>query len=149
MGESRFFKSIKDGVRQTIGPARPTKASEILAGALELWGPNGEGWVTGRLEHNGKLCLIGGISKVACGKATYMGGELIDNRAYLRAMELIRSEISEEPPDRLLGPWDVEADLYQFNDDGGHGFHKVKGAVCNALKRALDEEGEEKECSNE
>ena len=114
---------------------------DILAKALEIWGPNGEHWCRGVLEHGGvyhnSYCLYGGIGKAYCGFPIYD----TEAKEHRRALRLISDEINKSNPHDL-------GIAHAHWNDSRESFKPVKQVVCNALKQALnDEEQEEKHAS--
>ena len=115
--------------------------SDILAKALEIWGPRGEHWCTGHLvkgEHGHQsYCLYGGIGMAAMGKPMYEMDSIekisISGLAHHKALCYVRKAIGKRH----------EFSLACFNDSCAE-FAPVKAVVCDALKQALvDEEQEE------
>lgn len=133
------------------------KASEILAEALEGWGPNGENWCKHFLETpQGEACLIGGITKAAFGRCGYLvepveaefgigkaaSPEQIQEAQ--RAERLVWQQIQAYMGEETDPIWYAESELFEFNDSQDS-FDVVREVVCGALKNALDEEAPKEE----
>lgn len=98
---------------------QPLSVAEVLAEALNVWGPNGEKWIQG-LWNNGRgsYCLLGGIDAAR----RRLGGTA---DSYSKAVDAVSKEINH-----CLGP-------IRFNDEYGRTFAQVKKRVCAAIKREL------------
>ena len=103
---------------------RRRTVSEVLASALEKFGPNGEHWIKG-YEHSRKggedrYCMIGAI------KASTRNANLIDE-----ADRIVRDVLP-------TGYYSVP----MYNDAGKTDFAAVKSAMCKAVNKAVQEESE-------
>lgn len=122
------------------------KASDVLAGALEFWGKDGERWVRGNMgmkRLNG--CFYGGLSAAAFGDAdaalrpigVYGSTHSLCNEvAFHNATQFINDELEAQGRIRSL---------ITFNDRDATGFTDVRKVACGALKRALAAEAKEAE----
>lgn len=130
-----------------------TKASEVLAGALEYWGEHGERWAVGTLDNGSRACLYGGMGRAAYGTGSYGPISLAEakwsaaDKAFKRAETLLLNEIEALGIVRdCVGV--VPASIVRYNDmfskvgtkDRRQRFANIKGVVCRALKKALEEE---------
>jgi len=131
---TRLFKSFR-----SILPGGGDTPSEILAKALEMWGEDGSGWASGTLERNGKVCLIGAITKAGAGQSCYM----VDRPNFMTSKQRRAIEKAEQYLFEAMYPgqkWHSirEPELHAFNDR--RGFKATREVTCKALKRALEDE---------
>lgn len=122
------------------------KASEILARALEIWGPNGERWIQGDLQNTDdddktKFCLYGGIGMAAIGQPCYTEDviRMLEDKPNLIDEETVDAYIKVEKVIRNI----VGENIVEFNDEEGRTFTEIKSVVCSALKKCLTEEEED------
>lgn len=110
-----------------------TKPSEIIAGAMKLFGADGGGWNNHTLQgvrgDKDTYCAIGGLQKVAFGKVVSSGGS---SGACLKTEQLVRAEITGRYTGHSIPVW---------NDSRpSNGFVQIKKVFCAALKTALAQE---------
>lgn len=104
--------------------------ADVLAKALEVWGPNGEHWIKNKLHYRGAHCMIGGIEQAA---------------ALLKANKDVKTEALVKAAYRLPNPYRSDPHSYEdscdrivdYNDAEHCRFRDVKNRVCTALKREL------------
>lgn len=114
------------------------KVSEIIAGALEIFGKDGEHWNNHALAsvkyHDGKkidtYCALGGLSKAAYGSVAYPRKE----NNYKKAAELVLAHTPKYYQDTSILNWN------DSRPSGKRGFNQIKKAFCAALKTALEQE---------
>lgn len=133
----------------------PKKASEVLSRALEFWGPEMENWVAHTVGDGVTGCLYGGLMYGVVGRNYNVERQEVYATcpAYKKAKKLVLDEIERQG-------WPAGLDIVTFNDAksayrdkrdgtsiGNAGFvsqeerkARIKGVVCGALKRALEEE---------
>lgn len=133
------------------------KASEILAKALEIWGPKGEHWLKGDLEYtsregNSMFCLYGGMGMAAINRAcyNYEARDLLDaesefpltdeQQETLHNYDIAVHKVSQVINSRYNNEY--QGDIVSFNDANERTFSEVKGVVCEALKDCLEEESQ-------
>jgi hypothetical protein len=139
------------------------KPSEVLAEALAFWGQGGERWMVEDLGDTSSACLVGGISYAIAGEPLYykdLGVVPEMQDLYVKAMTYVYDELeaqgyySRRTPGWEISPSDLQESLIQFNDHDCltydedddeyagrvENFPKLRGVVCNALKRALEAE---------
>lgn len=123
------------------------KASEVLAEALEFWGPEMERWMSGSIGDGTRACLVGGMVHATNGnRDVRVYNTLKENQeAYHEALKYVLDELDAQGWPR---------DIIEFNDSAsarGYGIHgeiwnnekrtkRIRAIVCAALKRALETE---------
>lgn len=99
----------------------PKTGVEVLARALEIWGPKGEHWIKGEWAEDGNYCLYGGIDMAAHGRVTNMAER---GKAFKEAEQLLSNAVHRR-------------DIVEYNDAIRRRFSHVKALVCKILKREL------------
>lgn len=110
------------------------RVSQILAGALEKLGPNGEHWCKEHLITGHRYCLLGAMSSAAgVSDAELQNAE---GSAYPVASTI--PELREA--NRLLKTYGLGryTEGFELNDADKTDFPVVREALCKTLKAALD-----------
>lgn len=110
----------------------PKTGVEVLARALEIWGPNGEKWCKGRWHtHNsvgfGQHCMLGGMHE-AVGRVNST-----KSRPFIEALTLVKGALKSQPIP-------FKRSIIGFNDSSSTTFSDVKNLVCGIIKREIEKE---------
>lgn len=110
--------------------AKYTTVSEVLASALEKFGPKGERWIKfheRRVDDDGaKYCMLGAL------KATTRGALLEP------AIDMLTRACGKN------GYYGIPA----YNDSHAHGFPAIKKVMCEAINTAVQDEQKESESTS-
>lgn len=119
---------------------REKTTSEIISGALDIFGPKGEHWNNHTLHgfRNGieTFCAIGGLQKAAIGGTLFSGYTGANGSNLNKAVNLILEEVNSKKNSAICS-------IPTWNDShpsGTKGFKQIKEVFCSALQRALDKE---------